>query len=334
MKKIILALFVLFLLVVPVEAKKPSDTCATIKGGTILSSTGDAVTVGNDMWGYNYQAHMFNGFYDNYSRPTVPVNEGDWLQMKWNDAWLANTSCDTDNYLDRHYGYPGYPGSGAWLTNHMHGTYDGDWMVDGEWVLEFDYLDRLYFHDMVIEDNTFVGHGGYPAGGPYTTTWTVEGTVNSDNIEFTIHYDGSSYFVDAVGTIASDGTMSGTWGNNTQSGTWRSIEGAAYRDVCEWDYFVKIVTPNPVTYGTDYVAGGMWYNEAGEEIGPVIWGAFAIVQEIENDVCGGLEGLQYKSAVSPGLGYYKPGPLPVMEQSMCVHSTHRVAAMGCLLGEC
>jgi hypothetical protein len=28
--------------------------------------------------------------------------------------------------LDRHYGYPSYRGSGAWLTNHQSGTYEDD----------------------------------------------------------------------------------------------------------------------------------------------------------------------------------------------------------------
>jgi hypothetical protein len=79
--------------------------------------------VGYDKWGYNYQAHIFNGYYDNFSRPAVPVASGDNLQMKWNDGWLANTDADGDHKLDRHYGFPSYIGSGAWLTNHMWGAY-------------------------------------------------------------------------------------------------------------------------------------------------------------------------------------------------------------------
>ncbi|MDI7276964.1 MAG: hypothetical protein QME94_13380, partial [Anaerolineae bacterium] len=46
--------------------------------------------------------------------------------MKWNDAWLANTDCDGDGLLDRHYGHSSYIGSGAWLTNHMQGTEEGE----------------------------------------------------------------------------------------------------------------------------------------------------------------------------------------------------------------
>jgi hypothetical protein len=51
------------------------------------------------------------------------LTTGDSLMMKWNDAWLSNQDCDGDGKLDRHYGYPTYRGSGAWLTNHQSGTY-------------------------------------------------------------------------------------------------------------------------------------------------------------------------------------------------------------------
>jgi hypothetical protein len=99
--------------------------CTTIQDGTICASTGEVLTTGYDQWGYNYQAHMFNGplaYYDRHYDPDDP----DWndefidvnLMMKWNDAWLSNKDCDGDGLLDRHYGYDIYNGSGAWLTNH------------------------------------------------------------------------------------------------------------------------------------------------------------------------------------------------------------------------
>ena len=76
---------------------------------------------GYDEFGYNYQAHIFNGRYCDYDR----VIGGDYcdikLIMKWNDAWLSNKDRDGDGDLDRHYGYPSYIGSGAWLTNHQSG---------------------------------------------------------------------------------------------------------------------------------------------------------------------------------------------------------------------
>ena len=103
--------------------------CTTIQDGTLLTSEGDVIVPGFDEWGYNYQAHQFNGKYCDAYRDAAwcqPWKE-DNLQMKWNDAWLSNKDCDGDGLLDRHYGLPSYIGSGAWITNHMSGTYD-----DGE----------------------------------------------------------------------------------------------------------------------------------------------------------------------------------------------------------
>jgi len=112
--------------------------CATIKSGSITDSAGQLVTLGYDQWGYNYQAHMFNGLYDNYSRPATVVTTGDSLEMKWNDAWLSNQDCDGDNKLDRHYGFPSYKGSGAWLTNHQKGVY-----TDQDGLQRWDYFVKI-----------------------------------------------------------------------------------------------------------------------------------------------------------------------------------------------
>lgn len=172
----------------PATAKGPKN-CTTIQQGTLTDSAGNPISVGYDDWGYNYQAHRFNGWYDNSSRPTPPVTTDDvWLQMQWNDAWLSNKDCDGDSKLDRHYGHDSYIGSGAWLTNHMRGTND----------------------------------------------------------------DGST-----------------------------------------WTYFVKIVAV-PADATSD---AGVWYAADGTEIGPVIWGSFAIVQEVESGV-----GATYVSPSGPGLG--------------------------------
>lgn len=171
--------------------------CVTIQDGTIYDSTGELITTGYDRFGYNYQAHLFNGRYCDYDR----VVGGDYcdvqLSMKWNDAWMSNKDCDRDGLLDRHFGFDSYIGSGAWLTNHQSGEY-------------------------VTEDG----------------------------------------------------------------------------ETCKWNYFVKIVAaPADATS-----VGGIWYAADGTEIGSVIWGAFAIIQQVENDPCAGLHGLQYLSPVRAGVG--------------------------------
>jgi hypothetical protein len=110
--------------------------CVTIQDGTLVNSDGDPIETGYDVWGYNYQGHMFNGTYCDAYR------DAGWCQawkdvelmMKWNDAWLSNQDCGThgttgglpDGLLDRYFGHASYRGSGAWLTNHQSGTYFND----------------------------------------------------------------------------------------------------------------------------------------------------------------------------------------------------------------
>ena len=197
MKKLLVLAIVfvvaLGLVVAPaVLAKGGKDaSCTTIQDGTLVATTGEVLVLGYDQYGYNYQAHMFNGRYCDYDR----VIGGDYcdvqLIMKWNDAWLSNKSCDDDLLLDRHYGYDSYIGSGAWVTNHQSGVDD-----DG-------------------------GH---------------------------------------------------------------------------WTYFVKIVAAPADAYVED-VEDVIWYTADGTEIGPVIWGAFAIIQEVESGL-----GATYVSPAGPGLG--------------------------------
>jgi hypothetical protein len=121
--------------------------CTNIQSGLLLYQPGNyyagqPITTGVNPYGYNYQAHSFNGSYFNSyagnsgfppyngddaaylaENPTA-VNNWAWqyrsidVAMKWNDTWLSNKDCDNDGVLDRHYGYPQYTGSGAWLTNH------------------------------------------------------------------------------------------------------------------------------------------------------------------------------------------------------------------------
>jgi hypothetical protein len=204
MKKLLFASLLLTLLIIPstVGAQPPckkDGTCTTIQDGTLLTSDGNVIATGYDDWGYNYQAHLFNGTYcDAYRdaawcQPYVDVK----LAMKWNDAWMSNKDCDGDGLLDRHYGFDSYIGSGAWETNHQSGEYIGE---DGQ--------------------------------------------------------------------------------------------------VCKWNYFVKIVAA-PADAVLD---GGTWYAADGTEIGPSIWGEFAIIQQVENDPCAGIHGLQYVSPDHAGLG--------------------------------
>ncbi len=131
MKKLSVLLMVLTLVtfMASVALAAPKNKCATIQSGTLTDVKGNPITVGYDKYGYNYQAHIFNGLYENYLRPDVVVTEGtENLVMKWSDDWLANVSCDTDGKLDR--GLDPKTGistgiSMGWVTNHFEGDYMG-----------------------------------------------------------------------------------------------------------------------------------------------------------------------------------------------------------------
>ena len=124
---LILGIMASALLLFAVVGVAKKDMCTTIQDGTLYTSDGTLITPGYDEWGYNYQAHMFNGGYCDAYRDAAwcQLYSDDHLSMVWNDAWLSNKDCDGDGLLDRHFGYGTYIGSGAWLTNHQSGTYIG-----------------------------------------------------------------------------------------------------------------------------------------------------------------------------------------------------------------
>ncbi|MBI4130763.1 hypothetical protein HY468_05575 [Candidatus Roizmanbacteria bacterium] len=120
-----------------VEVAWQQTNCTDIQSGLLKDSLGNTLVMGYDEFGYNYQAHMFNGTYDSSDRVldgTYWGSTGDYvddrLSMKWSDAWLANVDCDGDGLLDR--GLVDGTVSGTsmgWLTNQVVGEYD---TVDGD----------------------------------------------------------------------------------------------------------------------------------------------------------------------------------------------------------
>ncbi len=90
---------------------------------------------------------------------------------------------------------------------------------------------------------------------------------------------------------------SGAWLTNHQSGEYE-LDGK----MIKWNYFTKIVAAPADATSID----GVWYAADGTEIGPAIWGEFAIIQIVENDPGIDAHGLQYVSPLSAGLGAYAP----------------------------
>ena len=109
------------------------QSCTTIRDATLLDSAGNPLVLGYDQFGYNYQAHMFNGTYDSSDRvldgmywadPLSSDYADDSLIMKWSDAWLANVDCNGDGKLDRGLVDGVADGiSKGWLTNQNEGDY-------------------------------------------------------------------------------------------------------------------------------------------------------------------------------------------------------------------
>ena len=107
------------------------SNCTNIQSGLLKDSMGNTIVSGYDKFGYNYQAHMFNGTYDGSDRNldgTYWGDTGDYvddkLMMKWSDEWLANVDCNGDFKLDRGLvnGVVGGVSLG-WLTNQVNGDY-------------------------------------------------------------------------------------------------------------------------------------------------------------------------------------------------------------------
>lgn len=129
MKRSLFAPIAIIALVLGTTTASYAQPCVKIQSGTITDVNGNLVTVGYDQYGYNYQAHIFNGLYENFSRPVTVVTEGtENLVMKWSDDWLANVDCNGNGKLDRGLNPKTGVSTGTsmgWLTNHFEGDYEG-----------------------------------------------------------------------------------------------------------------------------------------------------------------------------------------------------------------
>jgi hypothetical protein len=232
--------------------------------------------------------------------------------MKWNDAWLSNKDCDKNGKLDRHYGFSSYIGSGAWLTNHASGVYPSEteftWKVnttENTIHIPWNNTDYVYNVTFAQDGTSLTGSLTDPYVTPSTLTAPVlNGVISGSDVTFTFDYgDTSPQGVRTyVGTVDDSGNVSGTWSDaiDQASGTW-TITGFATKEMlmCSWSDFVKIIAvpSNAVNLG------GFWYSADGGQIGPVIWGEFAIIQEVSSDPCGQVLDIgNFKSQIRAGLG--------------------------------
>lgn len=111
------------------------------------------------------------------------------------------------------------------------------WNVSGTTTITITYGSSSYTHSatLVQTGESITGSGGYPATGTQSVTWDTTGTVSGSTINLTWDYTyGLTGQKNLTGTIASDGSISGTWTDNvsgTRSGTWTAPAGTAHATV-------------------------------------------------------------------------------------------------------
>lgn len=116
------------------------------------------------------------------------------------------------------YGATGDRGTVSYTNFEFAAAGSGVWNIGGSHALTTFLGAAPYAHTMNIDtivptsptSSTFSGTGFYNADPSYT--WTVTGTINGSAIDYLIVYTGTSagYSFHATGTIAADGSMSGS----------------------------------------------------------------------------------------------------------------------------
>jgi hypothetical protein len=147
----------------PVDSIKIQDGLLEYPGGYYLA--GQPLETGTDGYGYNYQAHSFNGNFVNFVigwpftgtdgnyYDGLPPYTGDdaaylaaypqaalnpyWpyrdlkLNMKWSESYFSNRGSQPGGFVD----VSGFQrDSGAWVTNHISGTYIGEDGKTHRWI--------------------------------------------------------------------------------------------------------------------------------------------------------------------------------------------------------
>lgn len=101
------------------------------------------------------------------------------------------------------------------------------WDTTGAYVINMNYLGTDHPHDIsLVQDisDNLTGNGGSPAGANNYTWVITSGSVVNDTIDFLADYTATPDAVTpqttmhVIGTIAPDGTMSGTWSDNYAGG--------------------------------------------------------------------------------------------------------------------
>lgn len=123
-----------------------------------------------------------------------------------------------------------------------------DWDVSGNYVFAFNYNGTDYPHTVILSQNEMDQVSGN--GGLIPYAWVItSGNVSGNSITLSVNYTATADAVEpqttmnVTGTIAPDGSMSGTWNDNYQGGerggTWMTTSGNA-NEVVPLPEYVKV----------------------------------------------------------------------------------------------
>jgi hypothetical protein len=170
------------------------------------------------------------------------------------------------------YNYQAHLFSGSYANVYLGGAgfppYEGD--------------DDAYLAENPLAENHWAWpYREYDLGMKWNDAWLSNKDCDGDG-KLDRHYGYDSY----IG--------SGAWETNHTSTKYLNDNGKK----CSYGDFVKIIA----VPGDANKINTIWYNADGVEIGSDIWGQFAITQEVVNDPCDGVHGLQYISPDHAGFG--------------------------------
>jgi len=198
---------------------------------------------GFDEFGYNDTARIFNGTGESWSLAKglpadyLGIYAPDKLIMKWNAEWDRGNA---ENWLN--------PPYAAWENNEWNGKVPGGsgavwhykivWVgpetrtVAGQWNMD------LYVNgdSTLYVEATNIAQSGSSLSGSFTynggSEWAISsGSVLGDSVSFDVYYvSNPSMTASFTGTIASNGSITGTWhdvAGLSRTGTWSAPAGTA-----------------------------------------------------------------------------------------------------------
>jgi len=162
------------------------------------------------------------------------------------------------NGLEPNTTYTVYP-SNAWSSSTV-------WNVQGSWIINVEYLGVDYPENMVLTQSgsSITGVSLALVTPPGGSPWTIDsGSVVGTSVTINGHYNSNpGMTIQMTGTIAPDGSMSGSWHDVTggsRTGTWESTSGAATSQTVGNGYPGLFGGLQTFTFTTDEFGNGSWH---------------------------------------------------------------------------